>query len=74
MMKMQQLRDSLISEARNSPMLLSDLAGLESYVSESYNCRTFIELLQNADDACASEFFVKRQKNYLRWQEKITAF
>lgn len=65
MMKMQQLRDSLISEARNSPMLLSDLAGLESYVSESYNCRTFIELLQNADDACASEFFVKRQKNYL---------
>ena len=59
------LRQSLIDEALNSPMLLSDLAGLESYVAESYNCRSFIELLQNADDAGASCFYVKRHGDYL---------
>lgn len=59
------LRDSLIAEAKSSPMLLSDLAGLESYVSESYNSRSFIELLQNADDAKATKFFVKRSGDYL---------
>lgn len=59
------LRDSLIAEAKNSPMLLSDLAGLEAYVSESYNSRSFIELLQNADDAKATQFYVKRSGDYL---------
>lgn len=61
----EELRRSLIVEAQNSPMLLSDLAGLEAYVSESYNCRSFIELLQNADDAGANSFFVKRVKDYI---------
>lgn len=59
------LRESLIAEAKNSPMLLSDLAGLEAYVSESYNSRSFIELLQNADDAKATKFYVKRSGDYL---------
>ena len=59
------LRESLIAEAKSSPMLLSDLAGLEAYVSESYNCRSFIELLQNADDAKATKFYVKRSGDYL---------
>jgi hypothetical protein len=59
------LRESLIAEAKSSPLLLSDLAGLESYVSESYNSRSFIELLQNADDAKATKFYVKRFGNYL---------
>lgn len=60
-----ELRDSLVKEAKSSPMLLSDLAGLEAYVSESYNSRSFIELLQNADDADSTRFYVKRYKNYL---------
>ena len=60
-----ELRDSLIREAKSSPMLLSDLAGLEAYVSESYNSRSFIELLQNADDAGSTRFYVKRGGNYL---------
>lgn len=60
-----ELRDSLIREAKSSPMLLSDLAGLEAYVSESYNSRSFIELLQNADDAGSTRFYVKRYGNYL---------
>ena len=59
------LRESLIAEAKSSPMLLSDLAGLEAYVSESYNSRSFIELLQNADDAKATKFYVKRSGDYL---------
>lgn len=62
---MSELRESLIAEAKSSPMLLSDLAGLEAYVSESYNSRSFIELLQNADDAKATSFYVKRSDNYL---------
>lgn len=60
-----ELRELLIKEAKNSPMLLSDLAGLEAYVSESYNSRSFIELLQNADDAGSARFYVKRYKDYI---------
>ena len=60
-----ELRESLITEAKSSPMLLSDLAGLEAYVSESYNSRSFIELLQNADDAKATKFYVKRSGDFL---------
>lgn len=63
--ELSKLRDSLIAEAKSSPMLLSDLAGLEAYVSESYNSRSFIELLQNADDANATKFYVKRSGDYL---------
>ena len=59
------LRETLVIEAKNSPMLLSDLAGLETYVSESYNNRSFVELLQNADDAKATHFYVKRCGDYL---------
>lgn len=59
------LRETLVTEAKNSPMLLSDLAGLETYVSESYNNRSFVELLQNADDAKATHFYVKRCGDYL---------
>ena len=63
--ELSKLRDSLIAEAKSSPMLLSDLAGLEAYVSETYNSRSFIELLQNADDAKATKFYVKRSGDYL---------
>ena len=63
--KLNELRESLIAEAKGSPMLLSDLAGLEAYVSESYNSRSFIELLQNADDAGAKRFCVRKADDYL---------
>ena len=63
--ELSKLRETLIAEAKSSPMLLSDLAGLEAYVSESYNSRSFIELLQNADDANATKFCVKRSGDYL---------
>jgi hypothetical protein len=52
------IQSQLLDEAKASPNLLSDLAGLESYIAESYNNRSFIELLQNADDAGATKFYV----------------
>ena len=55
-MTIYKLRTKLLQEAISSPALLSDLAGLELYVSESYSSRSFIELLQNADDAFAEHF------------------
>lgn len=50
-----QIRDELLTEAASSPAMLTDIAGLERYVSESYSNRAFIELLQNADDAKSSK-------------------
>lgn len=60
-----QVRGPLLDEARRSPALLSDLAGLEQYVAESYDARSFVELLQNADDAGASRFVVQRAGDFL---------
>ena len=53
------LKKALLDEAISSPNLLSDIAGLEMYVAESYNSRSLIELLQNADDAGATKFYVE---------------
>lgn len=57
------IREQFIKEAQNSPMLLADLASMESYISESYSGRSLIELIQNADDAGASEFYVELPNN-----------
>ena len=62
---LEHVRGPLLDEARRSPTLLSDLAGLEQYVAESYDSRSFIELLQNADDACASRFVIQRSGKFL---------
>lgn len=48
-----------VEEAQQSPLLFSDLASVEGYISESYSGRSLIELLQNADDAGASAFYVE---------------
>lgn len=47
-----------VDEAKQSPLLFSDLASVEGYISESYSGRSLIELLQNADDAGANAFFL----------------
>lgn len=54
---------NLLSEALASPDLLSDLAGLEDYIAESYSNRSFIELLQNSDDAFSTDFLIKKHEN-----------
>ena len=59
------VRDELLGEAKSSPGLLADLANLERYVAETYSARSFIELLQNADDAEATRFLVTRHGKWL---------
>lgn len=54
------LIDGLVSEAAQAPRLFSDLAKLERYIAEGYRTRALIELLQNADDAGATEFVAER--------------
>lgn len=64
-MYFEEVRQKILSEAIASPNLLSDLAGLENYIAESYNNRSFIELLQNADDAKASKFKILKNSDLL---------
>lgn len=59
------LRQDFIREAINSPVLLSDLASMEKYIAESYQERSVIELLQNADDAGATNFYIHKINNYV---------
>lgn len=57
-MLIKKLHDEFLKEANQSPILLSDLANLEKYISESYSERSLIELIQNADDANATKFYI----------------
>lgn len=59
------IREELLDEARSSPGLLTDIANLERYVAETYSARSFVELLQNADDARANRFLLTRQDEWL---------
>src|SRR4030065_2053230 len=52
------LRNEFIQEANNAPKLFKDLAKVEQYIAESYKARSFIELIQNADDAQSTVFGV----------------
>ncbi|SHF26132.1 restriction endonuclease [Alkalibacter saccharofermentans] len=49
------ISQEFLNEAKASPRMLEDLAAMEKYMSESYDGRTFIELLQNADDTGAKK-------------------
>ena len=53
--KISEISASFIKEAMASPRMLEDLAAMERYMSESYDGRTFVELLQNADDANSTQ-------------------
>lgn len=52
------LRAEFIQEAQSAPKLFKDLAKVEHYIAESYKTRSFIELIQNADDAQSTVFGV----------------
>jgi hypothetical protein len=62
---LEKVRSRLIQEAIQSPQLFADIAGLESYMAESYTSRSFIELLQNADDALSLRFEVVKESGFL---------
>ena len=53
------ISNTFIEEAKASPRMLEDLAAMEKYMSESYDGRTFVELIQNADDADSSRIRVE---------------
>ena len=55
-----EIRNEFVNEAKNSPTLLSDLAHMEKYISESYDGRSLIELLQNADDVLSTKFYLQK--------------
>lgn len=48
------LQQEFISEAISAPKLFRDLGKVEQYIAESYKTRSFIELIQNSDDANSS--------------------
>lgn len=50
------LQNEFLSEAKSAPKLFKDLGKVEHYIAESYKTRSFIELIQNADDAGSSTF------------------
>jgi len=59
----EKLHKEFLVEASSSPILLNDLAAMEKYIAESYMGRSLIELLQNADDANSSKFYINKLKN-----------
>ena len=59
------ISDEFIKEALASPQLLSDMAAMEKYMSESYSGRIFVELLQNADDCNSKKILIQQIGNNL---------
>ncbi|AQQ55311.1 DUF3883 domain-containing protein [Planococcus lenghuensis] len=57
--------DEFLLEAKNSPQLFSDMAAMETYMAESYGERVFIEMLQNADDARATTFYITERNGHV---------
>ncbi len=59
------LQNEFKVEANNAPMLFKDLAKVEQYIAESYKTRSFIELIQNADDANSKKFGIHIYDNFV---------
>lgn len=59
------LQKELLNEAASAPKLFRDLGKVEQYIAESYKTRSFIELIQNADDANSSAFGIYSMDNML---------
>ena len=54
------LISSFVEEAKSAPKLFEDLSKVEEYIAETYLNRSFIELIQNADDAKATKFGIHK--------------
>lgn len=59
------LQKEFLTEATSAPKLFRDLGKVEQYIAESYKTRSFIELIQNADDANSSVFGIHSMDNML---------
>lgn len=60
-----ELQKEFLAEANSAPKLFRDLGKVEQYIAESYRTRSFIELIQNADDANSSAFGIYSMDNML---------
>lgn len=60
-----ELSNEILYEAKSSPQLFTDMAAMETYMAESYGERVFIEMLQNADDAKATSFYVTEENGHV---------
>lgn len=60
-----EIQKDFLKEAHNSPILFSDLANMEKYIAESYQERSIIELLQNADDAGAKKYYINQINDFV---------
>lgn len=60
-----ELQKEFLDEASSAPKLFRDLGKVEQYIAESYKTRSFIELIQNADDANSSAFAIYSIDNML---------
>jgi len=59
------LQKEFLEEAISAPKLFRDLGKVEQYIAESYKTRSFIELIQNADDANSKAFGIYSIKDML---------
>jgi hypothetical protein len=59
------LIDDLQQSAHGSASLLAELAGLETYIAETYTQRCLTELLQNSDDSMATKVCIYRDNDDL---------
>lgn len=59
------LIDDLQLSAHGSASLLAELAGLETYIAETYTQRCLTELLQNSDDSMATKVCIYRENDDL---------
>lgn len=57
---LKQLIDDFTKEAKAAPVLFADLSKVEEYIAETYKNRSFIELIQNADDAGSTSFGIHK--------------
>ena len=57
--------NELQEEAVRNKLIMSELAGMEKYVSETYVSRVFYEIIQNADDCNSTKFHAFYENNNL---------
>ena len=57
--------NELQEEAVRNRLIMSELAGMEKYVSETYVSRVFYEIIQNADDCNSTKFHAFYENNNL---------
>lgn len=70
----EKISTEFVVEAKSSPRLMEDMASMEKYMAESYGGRTFIELLQNADDALSKKIKIVCVGNALLFANDGRAF